>query len=82
MSFGHDGALTLVNMESREILLNGKPVFLRGICIHEEFPLNDGGCVNPAAKARQLLPWAKELGCKFERLAHYRVREQQNPIAQ
>jgi beta-glucuronidase len=60
-----------VRTQGKEILLNGKSVFLRGICIHEEFPLHGGGRVNSPKKARQLLLWAKELGCNFVRLAHY-----------
>jgi beta-glucuronidase len=60
-----------VRTHNKEILLNGKSVFLRGICIHEEFPLNGGGRVNTPDKDRQLLLWAKELGCNFVRLAHY-----------
>jgi beta-glucuronidase len=53
-----------------DILLNGRPVFLRGISLHEENPLR-GGRATTAAEARQLLGWAKELGCNYVRLAHY-----------
>lgn len=53
-----------------EILLNGKPVFLRGICIHEEAPLR-GGRANRPEDAEILLQWAREMGCNFVRLAHY-----------
>ena len=53
-----------------DILLNGKSVFLRGICLHEENPLR-GGRATTEVEARQLLGWAKELGCNFVRLAHY-----------
>lgn len=60
-----------VRTQGKQILLNGQPVFLRGICIHEEFPLHGAGRVNTAEKARQLLVWAKELNCNFVRLAHY-----------
>lgn len=60
-----------VRAEGRSILLNGKPVFLRGICIHGEFPLHGGGRITKPEQARQLLKWAKELGCNFVRLAHY-----------
>lgn len=60
-----------IGTRGRELLLNGKPVFLRGICIHEEFPLDGGGRVDNPEKARTLLTWAKELGCNFVRLAHY-----------
>ena len=53
-----------------EILLNGKPVFLRGISLHEEAPTRPGRAWSDD-DARTLLSWAKELGCNFVRLAHY-----------
>jgi beta-glucuronidase len=53
-----------------EILLNGKPVFLRGVCIHEEAPFR-GGRAYSREDAVTLLNWAKELGANFVRLAHY-----------
>ena len=54
----------------KEILLNGKPIYLKGISIHEE-KAHGGGRANSTADARTLLGWAKELGCNFVRLAHY-----------
>ena len=53
-----------------DILLNGRPIFLRGICIHEEAPLR-GGRAYSREDALTLLGWAKELGANFVRLAHY-----------
>jgi beta-glucuronidase len=53
-----------------DILLNGQPLFLQGICIHEEAPIR-GGRATTTEDARTLLGWAKELGCNFVRLAHY-----------
>jgi beta-glucuronidase len=53
-----------------EILLNGKPVFLRGICMHEENALR-GGRAYSKEDAQLLLNWAKELNCNYVRLAHY-----------
>ena len=53
-----------------EILLNGKPTFLRGVSIHEEAPFR-GGRAYSREDAITLLGWAKELGCNFVRLAHY-----------
>lgn len=53
-----------------KILMNDKPVFLRGISIHEESPFTKGRG-HSAGDALQLLLWAKELGCNFVRLAHY-----------
>ena len=59
-----------IETRDKQILLNGQPVFLKGICIHEEKP-NGGGRANSTEDARTLLSWAKELGCNFVRLAHY-----------
>ena len=53
-----------------DILLNGKPIFLRGIALHEE-ALGRGGRATTRAQAEALLNLAKELGCNFVRLAHY-----------
>jgi len=59
-----------IETEGKKILLNGKEVFLRGICIHEEAPFRQGRAWSPE-DAKILLGWAKELGCNFVRLAHY-----------
>ena len=53
-----------------DILLNGRPIFLRGIDMHEE-AVNRAGRAHGEEDARILLGWAKELGCNFVRLAHY-----------
>jgi beta-glucuronidase len=63
-----------------EILLIQKPIFLRGISIHEEAPLR-GGRAFSEDDARQLLTWAKELGCNFVRLAHYPHNEHMTRLA-
>ncbi len=59
-----------VETNGPDILLNGRSIFLRGICIHEENPLRGGRAYNEA-DALILLNWAKELGCNYVRLAHY-----------
>ena len=69
-----------VETRGTDILLNGRPVFLRGISIHEESPLRGGRAVNDA-DARMLLGWAKELGCNFVRLAHYPHNEHMTRVA-
>ena len=69
-----------ISTSDREILLNGKQVFLRGICIHEENPLR-GGRAWSEADARLLLGWAKDLGCNFVRLAHYPHNEHMARVA-
>jgi beta-glucuronidase len=59
-----------IETRGTEILLNGKPIFLRGISIHAEAPYRTGRAYSDK-DAETLLGWAKELGCNFARLAHY-----------
>ncbi|MDX6444741.1 MAG: beta-glucuronidase [Blastocatellia bacterium] len=59
-----------IETRGTDILLNGRPIFLRGICIHEEAPFR-GGRAYSREDALTLLGWAKELGANFVRLAHY-----------
>ena len=59
-----------IEVRGKEIYLNGKKTFFRGISIHEEAPFRQGR-VATEAECRTLLGWAKELGCNFVRLAHY-----------
>jgi beta-glucuronidase len=69
-----------IETRGTEVLLNGKPIFLRGISIHEESPLR-GGRAFSRDDARMLLGWAKELGCNFVRLAHYPHNENMTRLA-
>ena len=64
-----------IETHGKQILLNGKPIFLKGISIHNEKP-NGGGRANSVEDAHTLLSWAKELGCNFVRLAHYPHHEE------
>jgi len=59
-----------IETRGTDILLNGKSIFLRGICIHEENALR-GGRAYSAQDAQMLLNSAKELNCNYVRLAHY-----------
>ena len=59
-----------IRTEGSQILLNDKPVYLKGISIHEESPIR-GGRGHSEEDAEQLLTWAQELGCNYVRLAHY-----------
>lgn len=61
-----------IEVRGTDILLNGKPIFLRGIDIHaEEFGENPTRAITPEA-ARALLTEAKQgLHANFVRLAHY-----------
>ncbi len=69
-----------IQVRGTDILLNGKPVFLRGVSIHEENPMRGGRAYSPE-DARMLLGWAKELGCNFVRLAHYPHNEYMARVA-
>ena len=69
-----------IETRGADILLNGQPIFLRGICIHEESPLR-GGRAFSKDDARMLLTWAKELGSNFVRLAHYPHNEHMTRLA-
>jgi len=59
-----------IEAQGDKILLNGKPIFLRGINIHAEAPYR-GGRAWSEQDADALLAWAHELHCNFVRLAHY-----------
>jgi beta-glucuronidase len=59
-----------IETEGQNILLNGKPVFLRGVSMHAEAPIR-GGRANNDKDVETLLGWAHELGCNYVRLAHY-----------
>ncbi len=59
-----------IETKGKQILLNGQPIFLRGISVHEETAYSNRRC-NNTADADTLISWAKELGCNFLRLAHY-----------
>ena len=60
----------IIETRGKQLLLNGKPIFLRGVCSHEETAYTSRRC-NSAADADTLLSWARSLGCNFIRLAHY-----------
>ncbi|MEO6520584.1 MAG: glycoside hydrolase family 2 TIM barrel-domain containing protein [Mucilaginibacter sp.] len=54
----------------KQVLLNGKPIFMRGICAHGEIPAEVRRAFGPD-DAKTLLYQARELGCNMVRLAHY-----------
>jgi beta-glucuronidase len=74
LSFGQDRVTDRVGFREirrrgRDIVLNGKPVFLRGISVHEDDE-TQGKCFDPA-DLRRRLAHARDLGCNYLRLAHY-----------
>ena len=69
-----------IEVRGGKILLNGQPIFLRGISMHDEAPFR-GGRLFSAEDAQTLLTWAKDLGCNFVRLAHYPHNENEIRLA-
>jgi len=61
------------------ILLNGTPIRLKGVCVHEDDAML--GKVSTEADVRRRFRHARELGCNFLRLAHYPHHEHVARIA-
>jgi beta-glucuronidase len=59
-----------IEVRGTDILLNGRPIFLRGVCIQEEAPYRSGRAWSEE-DARTLLGWARSLHVNFVRLAHF-----------
>ncbi|MDE3145131.1 MAG: beta galactosidase jelly roll domain-containing protein [Bacteroidota bacterium] len=59
-----------IEIKGTQVMLNGKPIFMRGISIHAEVPQEVRRSYSKA-DAEMLLGWAKELNCNMVRLAHY-----------
>lgn len=68
-----------IKVEQGEILLNGKPVFLRGISCHEDSVVNGKALTDE--ERRENIKLAKELGCNFMRIAHYPHHENMAKLA-
>ena len=71
-----------VETHGTEILLNGRPIFCKGVSVHEEMPFSSSGRAYSEEHARVLLGWAKEMGCNFVRLAHYPHNEYMVRVAE
>ncbi len=63
-----------IEVKGAQILLNGKPVFLKGINFHEEIPQREGRAFSDA-DANMIISEVKALGCNFIRTAHYPQNE-------
>ena len=59
-----------IQASGKDLLLNGKPLHLRGVSLHAEAPFRSGRLFSEG-EGRILLRWAKDLDCNFVRLAHY-----------
>ena len=70
-----------IEITANKIALNGKPLFLKAVNIHEENPLKAAKAFSES-DALLLLTWAKELGCNMVRLAHYPHNEYMVKLAE
>ena len=68
-----------IERRGTSILLNGTPIFLRGISVHEDD--EQQGKLTSEADIRRRFAHARELGCNFLRLAHYPHHEMAARIA-
>lgn len=68
-----------IRSQGRELFLNGKPLFLRGICCHEED--EKSGRVLTETQRRQIFHLAAELKANTLRLAHYPHDEEMAKLA-
>ena len=68
-----------VEQKGANLFLNGKPLFLRGISVHEDDC--ETGKVTSEADIRRRFAHARELNCNFVRLAHYPHHEMAAQIA-
>ncbi|MDQ6757339.1 MAG: beta galactosidase jelly roll domain-containing protein [Bacteroidota bacterium] len=69
-----------IEVKGKQILLNGKPIFMRGISIHEEIA-SEMRRAYSISDAAILLHRAKELNCNMVRLAHYPHNEHMTRLA-
>lgn len=58
-----------IRIEGKDILLNGKKIFIKGLCRHEDHP--QFGCALPLEAMQYDLMLAKDLGANSIRTVHY-----------
>ena len=68
-----------IRAQGQQVLLNGEPVYLKGICVHEDDAIL--GKVSMPEDVRRRFADAKALGCNFLRLSHYPHHEHVAEIA-
>lgn len=68
-----------IRVRGMDILLNGKPVFLKGISCHEDSAVNGKALTD--GERMENIRTAKELGCNFMRVAHYPHNERMAQLA-
>jgi len=69
-----------IETRGTQLLLNGQPIFLKGVNAHAEAPFRPGRAFSNQ-DAETLLGWVHELGANFVRLAHYPHSERMERLA-
>ncbi|MGB8473632.1 MAG: glycoside hydrolase family 2 TIM barrel-domain containing protein [Candidatus Acidiferrum sp.] len=69
-SIEDDIGFRTIEVHGTQILLNGQPIFLRGVSIHAEAPYRTGRAYS-SQDVETLFTWVQELGANYVRLAHY-----------
>jgi beta-glucuronidase len=69
-----------IEVRGTQILLNGAPIFLRGVSVHAEAPYRTGRAGNDE-DMKTLLGWVQEMGGNYVRLAHYPHDERMTRLA-
>ena len=59
-----------IQVDGTHILLNGKPIFLKGVNVHAEAPVR-GGRVDSDQDVARIFSYLKDLDVNFVRLCHY-----------
>jgi len=75
-----DMGFRTIEVRGTQILLNGKPIFLKGMSVHAEAPYRTGRAYSEK-DAETLLGWIHELGGNYVRLAHYPHDERMTRLA-
>ncbi|MCI6560676.1 MAG: glycoside hydrolase family 2 TIM barrel-domain containing protein [Oscillospiraceae bacterium] len=68
-----------IHVNGMDIVLNGKPIFLRGISCHEESKKHGRALTDE--ERLENIRIAKELGCNYMRVAHYPHNERMAQLA-
>ncbi len=68
-----------IKTEGKNICLNGKPIYFKGVCCHEESETNGRALTDD--ERIHMLKTAKEMGCNIVRLSHYPHSEKMAQIA-
>lgn len=73
-SYELDAGVRTVSVSNKSVLLNGKPVYLKGFGKHEDFPIFGRGTANPVMiKDFELMKWT---GANSIRTSHYPYDEE------